>query len=566
METSSVPPNVRVYGCELDAGAREQVIRLAQTPFFSRQPVRIMPDCHAGKGCVIGFSAPYEGALIPSVIGVDIGCGMLVVRLGRVAEGDSASLQAFLEKLDAIVHATVPAGAGGRLNAFGHPVFHENVDPHEFDAMLDALLPWLARLGEKSEDAITTAAAFRERFTTLQTLIGHSFSYQNLLQCCGTLGSGNHFLELDKDDTGELLLVVHTGSRGYGFSVASAFMELAQLVTRTVLGLEGLEKARFDLRRPLHRLVVERLEAFRADKAETPWALRSDVEKQAFFASRREELKGSSEYAGLTTPEEQRRYLRTQLNRIREELEERHNKEAFCPTEAQYDLGRIFGVDGSDKDHFEAIARYRKEVRTNPELSGLFSGLGAEEYLEAMGFVQLFARLNRLVIACNVYRDFYGLPDLYKNPEQLQSFFERAYVTDCAHNYVELATRMIRKGCIRANVGDELIIPINMRDGVIYARGRGNDAWNCTAPHGAGRVLSRQQARLQISLERVKEQMKGIHTTCLRPEVVDEAPDAYKGLDQILPYIQETCDVLSHWHPLWNFKGLEVGVQARKKR
>lgn len=362
--------DLKIYARNLEEEARNQIDALANCPVFEGSKIRIMPDAHAGKGCVIGFTADLGTKLVPNLVGVDIGCGMYACRLD-----DPLSA---LEDFDAQVKRSVP---------MGHRVHsHETAD---------------------------TGALGLLCFDSLRN-IGH-------LDCSlGTLGGGNHFIEVDEDETGAHWIVIHTGSRNLGLQVANIYQVIAD---------ETCE---------------------------------DDV-----------------------------------------------------PNELKY-----------------------------------LSGDAAEAYLHDMMICQAWAVKNREAIFSEIARNC-GISS------------DRSFHT--VHNYIG-EDGIIRKGAISAKQGEEVLIPLNMRDGAIIGEGLGNKDWNESAPHGAGRVMSRSKARKSLSLEEFQVQMRdaGVYTTTANQNTLDEAPAAYKPADEILELMKPTVRVTHRLKPIYNVKATD-GTGWRKK-
>ena len=404
--------NLKIYTDEVDELAQKQIARLLEQPAFADAKVRIMPDVHAGKGCVIGFTADLGDKVIPNIVGVDIGCGMLTVNLGKQKPDFAA--------LDDIMHRNIPSG----MFVHGEPV-------EVFEAV-DALhcLPQLERV-------------------------------KRLLCSLGTLGGGNHFVEVDADTQGNYYLVIHSGSRNLGKQVCDIYQKEA----------------------------VDR-HAGCADRAEREAALIADLKAQG------------------------------------------RQKEIAAAIKAQRAAWNAATPDiPADLCYLEGEAR--------------------ERYLHDMRICQQFALRNREVMADIIVHRL-GL--------EVQDMFHTT------HNYIDHESNIVRKGAISARLGEKLLIPINMRDGCIYGVGKGNDDWNQSAPHGAGRLMSRSQAFRQLSLSDFEAQMQGIYTTSVTARTLDESPMAYKGMDAILKHIGPTVDVVDIFKPLYNFKAEEAEPSFSKKK
>lgn len=402
--------NLKIFTNNIEQEAINQINLLLEQEPFKNCKVRIMPDVHAGKGCVIGFTADLGSKVIPNIVGVDIGCGMLCVELGKI--------DIDLQKFDEIVNKYVPAGRNIRENK-----------------LIDF-------------DKINELYCLRELKET-----------KKFNRAIGTLGGGNHFIELNEDEKGNKYLVIHTGSRNMGNQVANYYQNLAIEICS---GKEEMFK-------------------------------------------KKEEI--------IETYKEQGR--KPEIQKALKELEaEYKNNKPQLP-----------------KDLCYLTEEYR------------------EKYLHDMKICQEYASLNRLHIAKQIIVNYFNMtyiPDLY--PPIMQNSFETI------HNYINFEDNIVRKGAIRANKGEKVIIPINMRDGSIIAVGKGNEDWNNSAPHGAGRIMSRKKAKEMIKLEKFKESMKGIYTTSVVEETIDEAPFAYKPMQEIIDNIQDTVEIIKIIRPIYNFK------------
>ena len=404
--------NLKIYTDEVDELAQKQIAKLLSQPAFADAKVRIMPDVHAGKGCVIGFTADLGDKVIPNIVGVDIGCGMLTVNLGKQKPDFAA--------LDDIMHRNIPSG----MYVHGEPV-------EPFGA-LEALhcLPRLERVNR-------------------------------LLCSLGSLGGGNHFVEVDTDTQGNYYLVIHSGSRNLGKQVCEIYQQEA-----------------IDCRSGC------------ADCEKRESALIAELKAQGRFS----------------------------------EIQAAIMAQRAAWNAAQPDIP-------ADLCYLEGEAR--------------------ERYLHDMRICQQFALRNREVMADIIVRRL-GL--------QVQDMFHTT------HNYIDHDSNIVRKGAISARSGEKLLIPINMCDGCIYGIGKGNDDWNQSAPHGAGRLMSRSQAFRQLTLEEFQTQMQGVYTTSVTARTLDESPMAYKGMEAILKHIGPTVDVVDIFKPLYNFKAEEAEPSYQKKK
>lgn len=392
--------DIKVFADSVEKSAMDQINLLMEQPAFSDAKVRIMPDVHAGKGCVIGFTADMGDKIIPNIVGVDIGCGMLTVGLGR---------QFFrFSELDKAIEERVPSGMNvhnGRIARF----------------------PKLQEL-----------YCYRDLKDT-----------RRLERSIGTLGGGNHFIEIDIDEEGKYYLVIHSGSRNLGKQVAEYYQRLA---VELMSGKDELYKERDQL--------------------------------------------------------------------IKE-----------------------YKAQGRKTEIQEALKKLYKEFRAEtPELPAdlcYLSGEWSEKYLHDMRICQEFATLNRQTIADSIV-------------DELDLDIEDQFET--IHNYIDVESNIVRKGAISAKKGETVLIPLNMRDGCIVGIGKGNPDWNWSAPHGAGRTMSRNEAKNSLSLFQFEETMKGIWSSSVCEETIDESPMAYKDINNILDWIDDTVEVKKIIKPVFNFK------------
>ena len=356
---------------------------LKQEPFKDCK-VRIMPDVHAGKGCVIGFTADLGDKVIPNIVGVDIGCGMLTINLGN-QELD-------LKKLDHTIKKSIPSGYS----------IHES-KLFEMEKIKD-----LQCLNELKDT---------DRFE----------------RAIGTLGGGNHFIEIDVDDQNNKYLIIHSGSRNMGKQVAEYYQNLAINLCN---------------------------------------------DKQKF----------KSEY---------------------------QNAECNLPSELCY---------------------LENEQR--------------KMYLHDMSICQEYAEKNRIKMAQIIFKNYFGIkdPSYYSTDTLAEEHFHTV------HNYIDIKSNIVRKGAISAKQNEKLLIPINMRDGCIMGIGKGNTDWNESAPHGAGRVMSRGQAKRSLNLDEFKESMNGIYSSSVCKSTLDEAPLVYKPIEEIVENIKDTVEIQKIIKPIYNFK------------
>ena len=402
--------NLKIFTKNIEEEAIKQINLLLEQEPFKNCKVRIMPDVHAGKGCVIGFTADLGDKVIPNIVGVDIGCGMLCVELGNI--------ELDLERLDKVINDYIPAG--------------RNIREHK---LLDF-------------EPINELYCLRELKET-----------KKFNRAIGTLGGGNHFIEIDIDEDNNKYLVIHTGSRNLGKQVADYYQNLA----------------------------IE-------------------------LCSGKEEM-----------------------FKIKEEIIKTYNEQ------------------GRKSEIQKALKELEKEYKENePILQNELCYLEdkyREMYLHDMRICQKYASLNRLQIAKMILINYFGLTYI---PEMYPPIMEGAFET--IHNYISFEDNIVRKGAISAKKGKKVLIPINMRDGSIIAVGKGNKDWNNSAPHGAGRIMSRNKAKEKFKLQEFKESMKDIYTTSVVEETIDEAPFCYKTMQEIIDNIQDTVKIQKIIKPIYNFK------------
>lgn len=354
----------KVFADVLEETAREQIQTLCEQEFAEGSAIRIMPDVHAGAGCTIGTTMTIRDKIVPNLVGVDIGCGMETVTLKET--------HLEVQKLDKLIRAAIPSGKNVRKQ------------PHRYYDEIDLELL-------RCKDAV---------------------NLQRAALSLGTLGGGNHFIEVNKDDIGKLYIVIHSGSRHLGRQVA---------------------------------------------------------------------------------------------------------------------------------DYYQMQA-YRQTGDGVPKALAFVSGSLFDDYLHDMKIIQRFALLNRKAMMDEIVRGM------------------KLHVADeftTIHNYIDTDAMILRKGAVSAKKGERLLIPLNMRDGSLICEGKGNEDWNRSAPHGAGRLMSRSLARSSFTLSEFKRQMEGIYTTCLHKDTLDECPMAYKAMDSIVGQIHPTAEIKQQIKPIYNFKAAE---------
>lgn len=400
--------DLKIFTKNIEPEALNQIYTLAKQPAFSDCKIRIMPDVHAGAGCVIGFTADLGEKVIPNIVGVDIGCGMLTTNLGNI--------DIDFERLDNIIREYVPSGR----------------KVHE-------------------EEITSVASDIIEKLHCKEQLKNIDW----MKRSCGTLGGGNHFIEVDNDSKNNKYLIIHSGSRNIGKQVAEIYQQMA------IDDISG--KSNF--KKDSEKLIAE----YKKCKRER------EISKAI------KELKQS---------------YKTNTTKI--------------PRELSYLVGKH-----------------------------------REMYLHDMKLCQEFAKINRRIIQSTIC--YYMCWEVTKETERFQTI----------HNYIEYDTNIVRKGAISAKTGEKVLIPINMRDGCILGIGKGNEDWNYSAPHGAGRTMSRSKAKERILLEEYQKAMDGIFTTSVNTSTIDESPMAYKTMDEIIGNIKDTVEIVDIIKPIYNFKANE---------
>lgn len=392
MEIKGNYNTAKVFTNVIEQAAVEQIKELCDMEIFKNQKIRIMPDVHAGAGCTIGTTMTITDAVVPNMVGVDIGCGMEVSVLSE-KEID-------FNELDHIIRTYVPSGPNIRGSM--HP-FAQTVDLSKLKCI-------------------------------------HSINAEYALLSIGTLGSGNHFIEVDKDEQNNLYIVIHSGSRHLGVEVAKYYQKKAA---------EDLKTAGLD-------------EIIR-------------------------ELKSQGRF-----------------KEIQSEIQKWSASHKPIPSDTAWCKDELF-----------------------------------DDYIHDMKLVQNFAMINRKTMMNEII-------------SHLRVNVAESFTT--IHNYIDVENMILRKGAVSAMKGEKLIIPINMRDGSLICIGKGNPDWNYSAPHGAGRLLSRAAARKEYSLEEYRKTMEGIYTTSVDETTLDECPMAYKSISDIVDNIHPTVDILEIIRPVYNFK------------
>lgn len=385
----------KVFTDVVDEASISQVITLLNQPYVDGSRVRMMPDIHAGAGCTIGTTMTISDKICPNLVGVDIGCGMETIRIKETHIEP--------QKLDRVIRDGIPYGFNIRSKA------------HRFAKEID-----LSKLCCAKKVNVDRA-------------------YSSI----GTLGGGNHFIEANKDDDGNIYIVVHSGSRHLGLEIANYYQGAAYD------SLTSYSKEEID--------------------------------------SIIETMKSSG-----------------RAKEIQSELKKLKAKRSPVPKPLAYVEGELF-----------------------------------DQYLHDMKIAQRFAELNRQAMMDTIVK---GMG--FHVVEQFTTI----------HNYIDIDNMILRKGSVSAQAGERLLIPINMRDGSLLCTGKGNDDWNFSAPHGAGRLMSRSAAKETFTVSEFKKQMVGIYTTSVGRSTLDECPMAYKGIDDIVGNINPTVNIDAVIKPIYNFK------------
>lgn len=386
----------KIFTDVVDEASISQVLLLLNQEFAAGSRIRMMPDIHAGAGCTIGTTMTISDKIVPNLVGVDIGCGMTTVRIKE------KHLE--LQKLDKLIYSKVPSGFGIREKT--HRYFDE-LDLRELHCYYH-INP------DRAEKSL------------------------------GTLGGGNHFIEVDRDDEGRLYIVVHSGSRHLGLEVAGYYQE------------EG--------------------------------------------------------YRALNSPDKE---------------------------EMDLLIARL-KAEGKEKQIQKSLRALKRSKKTGiPKTLAYVSGELFDQYIHDMRMVQKYADLNRQAIMDEIVKG-------------MKLHVEEQFTT--VHNYIDTDAMILRKGAVSAKAGEKLLIPINMRDGSLICIGKGNEDWNQSAPHGAGRLMSRSSAKQSFTVSEFKKQMDGIYTTSVNQGTLDECPMAYKNAEDIIQNIGDTAEIVAMVKPIYNFK------------
>lgn len=385
----------KVFTDVVDKPSISQVISLLNQPYVEGARVRMMPDIHAGAGCTIGTTMTISDKICPNLVGVDIGCGMETIRIKETHIDP--------QKLDKVIYDGIPFG------------FNIRTDAHRFAKTID-----LSELCCAKKVNIDRA-------------------YNSI----GTLGGGNHFIEANKDDDGNIYIVVHSGSRHLGLEIANYYQEAA--------------------------------------------------------------------YRALTS------YNKNEIDSIIDALK----------------------ASGRAKEIQSELKKLKSKKSPIPKHLAYVEGGLLDQYLHDMKIAQRFAELNRQAMIDTIVKG-------------MGVHVEEQFTT--IHNYIDIDNMILRKGSVSAQAGERLLIPINMRDGSLLCTGKGNEDWNFSAPHGAGRLMSRSAAKEAFTVSEFKKQMEGIYTTSVGRDTLDECPMAYKSMEDIVSSIEPTVRVDSIIKPIYNFK------------
>jgi len=369
-----------VYAKGIEQGCEDQLLSYLNQEIFAGTKVRIMPDMHPGKGSIVGFTATCNEYAVPSIIGVDIGCGICAYKLGK------GKLP--FDKLDNFIHKHIPVGVDVR------ECMEDRVE--RVYALTNAEMPFTDFKG-----AIREVCGRQEQ------------NIQRVLASLGTLGGGNHFIEIDLDEEHNRWLIIHSGSRNFGLCIA-----------------------------------------------------------------------------------------------------EYHNAVAISKTKSEMPIKYLSNED-------------------------------AQSYYCDMKVAQKYAELNRMLMAMIIIEDFFK--EDFKSIEKIET----------VHNYIDFKEGIVRKGAVSAQKGERLIIPFSMSEGAVIGNGLGNPDWNYSAPHGAGRLMSRASAFKTLTMEDFEKAMNGIYSTSVKKETIDESPMAYKSIDDIITNIEPTAKILKIIKPVYNYKATE---------
>jgi len=387
----------KIFTDNIEPEAITDIYKILNSPVAINANMRIMPDVHKGMSFPIGTTMKITDKVIPNGVSVDIGCGMLVQTL------KDSHIE--LGKLDKVIHANVPAGFS----------IHKKAHRWADDTRIQEL---------RCKAELPNMPKFH--------------------LAIGTLGGGNHFIEVNKDETGQLFLVIHTGSRNLGKQIADYYQQKAY-------------------------------DAMKSKRASDLAEILDNLKKNG----RVDEIDAAIKYFHSNNPEPDKAM-------------------AYCEGELMQD------------------------------------------YLHDMAIAQEYASLNRKAIA-----DIIQCGMRWKVEGEFETI----------HNYIDMDTMILRKGAVRAEKGEILIVPISPSYGSLICIGKGNEDWNYSSPHGGGRVMSRKAAKEKYTTKDFEMAMDGIYTTTISKDTVDECPMAYKDPNEIIENIKDTVDVVKHIVPVYNFKG-----------
>lgn len=404
----------RIYAELLDSESYSQIQNLVNQEFVKDSKICMMPDAHAGAGCTIGTTMTIRDMVVPNLVGVDIGCSVTAVKLTEKISSDNIEL---FKRLDQVIEEHIPVGFNVR-------------DARQME----------------TKTVFGGSIASVADYLLIETL--HCKDHVNIQrgkQSFGTLGGGNHFIEL-ANGVDSTYLIIHSGSRKLGMEVAEYYQGLA---------VRNMKK-----------------------------------------------------------------YSDSDLK----EIIEKHK------------------LLGTTDQIPSAIAEHKKTFVKVPDDFAYLTGNDLQNYLDDVHIMQSFVMKSHLVMADLIVRN-------------LRIDADSIFTT--MHNYIDHERMILRKGAVSANAGEQLIIPMNMRDGSLICTGKGNPDWNYSAPHGAGRLMSRGQARRNIALDDFKESMSGIYSSTVNNSTIDEAPMAYKPIDTILNAIEDTVEIIEIIKPIYNLKASE---------
>lgn len=541
----------KVFTDNVDSETISQLTNLLNQEFISDSQIRIMSDTHAGKGCVIGTTMTLHDKVVPNLVGVDIGCftGDTKVWLSsghyeiiKDLVGKSFIVDSFDEEQKCFVYSRAVA-LKTRENASLVSVTYKSkitnnittvrcTPDHKFLVSTDKSCSYLdvnwveakdlvngmrlvaeddyvyvdavtellekedvycltvegthnfvldggvivhncgmraIKLADKSVDLPNLDSVVHKYvpagFNIHETAIAKSgvadikapIDVEKAYKSLGTLGGGNHFIELDKDKDGNFWLVIHTGSRHLGIEVCDYYQNLA--------------------------------------------------------------------YENLKLKE--------------------HNGKTI--QELSRELVAEYTKVGRKKEISKALTKLRSDYKAThvnvPFELAYLEGQAMQDYLHDMKLAQEHAQINRETIAGQILK--------HAKLTEIESF-------DTIHNYIDVDNMILRKGSISAQAGEKVIIPMNMRDGSLICVGKGNPDWNYSAPHGAGRIMSRSKAKDSVSMQEYRDSMQGIYSTCVDRSTIDESPMVYKPIDEIMENIKDTVDIVDVIKPVYNFKAGET--------